>query len=114
MDWLLDNWPAILGLIAVIGSATILIVDFIRTPRASQIAKVKEWLIYAVIKAEKDLGSGTGEIKLRYVYNMFLKVFPQVAKILSFEDFSKLVDEALKNMEKLLESNEDIKKIIKN
>lgn len=112
MSWLVDNWAAILGLIALAGTAIVLIVEFIKTPRASQIEKVKEWLLYAVIAAEKELGSGTGEIKLRYVYNMFLKVFPHLANIISFDFFSDLVDEALTNMKELLESNKKIEKFI--
>jgi hypothetical protein len=69
---------------------------------------VKEWLLYAVIQAEKDLGSGTGQIKLRYVWDMFLKTFPALASVVSFEMFSALVDEALEQMRHLLATNKDI------
>ncbi|MFR6482019.1 MAG: hypothetical protein ACLUPD_10785 [Anaerotignum faecicola] len=47
---------------------------------AEQREKVKEWLLLAVTEAEKELGSGTGQLKLRYVYDLFLRRFPAVAK----------------------------------
>ena len=66
---------------------------FFKLPRESQIAKVKEWLLFAVMQAEKELGSGTGQLKLRYVYDMFVSKFPYLVQFVSFEFFSKLVDD---------------------
>lgn len=65
----------------------------------------KQWLLYAVTKAEKELGGGTGQIKLRYVYDMFVARFVWLARVISFEAFSMMVDEALERMKKMLESN---------
>ena len=56
-------------------------------PTNEQLKKVKEWLLWAVAEAEKELGSGTGQLKLRYVYDMFIVKFPSLAKIISFETF---------------------------
>ena len=66
---------------------------------------MREWLLYAVTKAEKELGGGTGQIKLRYVYDMFVARFAWLARVISFEAFSMMVDEALERMKKMLESN---------
>ena len=45
---------------------------------------MKNWLLYAVAAAEKALGSGTGELKLRQVYDAFLIKFPIISKLMSF------------------------------
>lgn len=82
-------------------------------PRPEQLAKVKEWLLYAVIKAEKELGGGTGQVKLRYVYDMFVIRFPALSKLISFEMFSQMVDEALERMRKLLENSSSVEQYVK-
>lgn len=71
--------------------------------------KAKEWLKYAVCVAEEELGSGTGQLKLRMVYDMFVEKFPALASVLPFNIFSKWVDLALEWMREQLEKNEMIK-----
>lgn len=83
----------------------IAVVRFLKTPRKEQLAKVKEWLLLAVMKAEKKFGEDTGVLKLRVVYDLFVTKFPWIAKMLTFDRFSGLVDEALEEMHKLLEAN---------
>ena len=73
--------------------------------------KVKEWLKWAVVYTEKMLGEKTGQLKLRYCYDMFIQRFPVFSKIISFENFSKMVDEALKFLENQL-NNDAIKAFI--
>ena len=58
--------------------------------------------------AEKNLGSGTGALKFRQVYDNFAVKFPTLVKFISFEKFSNYVDEALISMRKMLECNKDI------
>ena len=62
--------------------------------------------------AEKDLGGGTGQLKLRKVYNMAISKFPWVATIYSFDKFSQDVDDALKWLDEQLSNNKNIKAII--
>lgn len=62
-----------------------------------------EWLLYAVIEVEKKLGSETGELKLRTVYDEFLKKFPVLRTWIPFGVFSKMVDAALAKMKTLAE-----------
>lgn len=88
------------------------IVKFFKKPKDQQIKDLKEWLLYAVIKAEKYLGSGTGELKLRYVYDLAISKFPFVSVFIPFETFSKYVDEALEQMKDMLDENENIKEYI--
>lgn len=74
--------------------------------------KAKEWLKWAVVYAEEQLGSGTGQVKLRLVYDMFVERFPVIASILPFNIFSKWVDLALEWMREELEKNENIRALI--
>jgi hypothetical protein len=68
-----------------------------------------EWLLLAVIKAEKELGDGTGQLKLRFVYDLFIDKFRFISMLISFSQFSKLVDQALDTMRDMLDSNKQIK-----
>ena len=95
-------------IVAIVLIAIILIVLAIKQPK-----KVKEWLRYAVIEAEKELGSGTGPVKLRSVYDMFITKFPKLSVFISFNTFSEWVDVALDYMEELLTDNKNVKAIIK-
>lgn len=85
-----------------------LVLEFLKLPTTDQIAKVKEWLVWAVAAAEKELGSGTGQLKLRYVYGMFTQTWPTLAKMISFEKFSSFVDEALVRFQNMLQTNKNI------
>lgn len=38
----------------------------------NQKEKIVEWLVYAVTEAEKQLGNGTGQLKLRLCYDWFI------------------------------------------
>ena len=53
MKFLVENWPAIIAIIAVIAAAASFIYNFVKLPHSAQIAKVKEWLLWAVAEAEK-------------------------------------------------------------
>ena len=70
--------------------------------------KIIKWLLWAVIEAEKDLGSKTGKLKLVKVYDMFIEKFPWAVKAISFDRFKEMVDEALKEMRMILNSNRTI------
>lgn len=65
--------------------------------------KVIEWLKYAVAEAEKQLGNGTGQLKLRLVYDWFCEKLPCVAAVVPFKVLSAWVDTALETMKKWLE-----------
>ena len=58
------------------------------------------------------INSGTGQIKLRYVYDMFVARFAWLARVISFEAFSMMVDEALERMKKMLESNKAMQTLV--
>lgn len=103
-----EFWPVIVAFICGVAAALLFAVKISKEPTERKIQMIKEWLLFAVIQAEKELGDGTGQIKLRYVWDMFIKTFPALAPIVPFDVFSKLVDEALVQMRHLLDTNCDV------
>lgn len=75
---------------------------------ALQYKSLKEWLVYAVSEAESVLGSQTGKLKLRMVYDMAVERFPILSKVIPFSLFSKMVDDALIVMKEMIENNKSI------
>lgn len=75
---------------------------------------VKEWLLWAVSESERYLGSGTGSLKLRYVYDMAVEKFPWIRYVVSFNVFSTWVDEALEVLKKELETKKAISNYVYN
>ena len=112
MEFIANNWYILVACAAAVAVIIYLVMKFFKLPRASQIAKVKEWLLYAVTEAEKVLGSGTGQLKLRYVYDMFITKFPYLVQFVSFETFSKLVDEVLVKFKDMFKSNVAVKQYV--
>lgn len=78
---------------------------FIKKSKAQKMQTVKDWLLYAIAMAERELGSGTGRIKLGQVYEQFLLVFPQLQRFISFDTFAKMVDDVLEEFAELVEEN---------
>lgn len=112
MKFITENWFVLVALAAVVTAGGYAVYTFVKMPSDKQLNKVREWLLYAVTKAEKELGGGTGQIKLRYVYDMFVARFAWLAKVISFEMFSMMVDEALDKMKEMLENNKAVKKLV--
>lgn len=75
MEWLINNWYLIVALIACLVAAVTGVVKFAKLSREQQIENLQEWLKWAVTEAEKELGSGTGQLKLRRVYDLALAKF---------------------------------------
>jgi len=112
MEFLISYWWLIIIIVAAIFVIGYCVKTFLGMPTTEQLSKVKEWLLYAVTEAEKELGSGTGQIKLRYVYDMFIAKFPFLTKAISFENFSTMVDEVLVKFRTLLSENEALKRYV--
>lgn len=112
MEWLVDNWSLLVVLVCAIGGVVFGCKKFVQSGKTNQLKKVKEWLLFACVEAERDFGSGKGQLKLRYVYDMFVGKFPALAKVVCFEDFSILVDEVLEKFRMLLDQNTSLKEYI--
>lgn len=103
----------IIVIIIVLIAAIAGIITFIKLPKEKKIANIKEWLKLAVVEAEKALGEGTGQLKLRYVYDKAVQQFPWIVSLIPFETFSIWVDEALEWMKVQLEQNKATAEYVK-
>lgn len=112
MNWIVDNWYVLIAFLCIGAVAGIAVYRFIKIPTSEQLDKVREWLLLAVTEAEKAMGGGTGRLKLRMVYGMFIDKFPWLVKVVSFEQFSAMVDEALEQMREMLTNNEAVKEFV--
>ena len=110
--WLINNLDVIIGIICLVLVVGFGVYQFALLGKDKQIDKIKEWLLFAVIQAEQHLGGGTGKVKLRFVYDMFVDKFKVISMLISFEDFSLMVDEALEIMRDMLASNEKVKEYV--
>lgn len=96
--------------IALVGVITVAIAAY----KILGIDKIKNWLLWACTEAEKQFGSGTGKLKLAYVYDMFINKFPKLQVIIPFSLFSKLVDQALVLMRMMLENKKIADIVVEN
>lgn len=112
MEWIANNWLGIFIAIVFVTDLIIMAKKFSDKPTEEKISKFKEWLLLIVAEAEKELGSGTGQLKLRYVYDKALAQFPVLTMAISFEKFSEYVDEALEKFKNMLQSNEKVQEYV--
>lgn len=112
VNFITENWFLIVFALVAIIFVTCSIIRFIHMPTAKQIENLMEWLKIAVVEAEKQFQSGTGQLKLRAVYESAVIAFPWIAKYMTFEKFSQLVDIALVWMREQIEQNEKIREYI--
>ena len=112
MEFLIEYWDVLVGLIALIAAAVFFVVHYVKQPNGKQVEKIKQWLVYVCLVAEKELGEKTGQVKLRFVYDLFLERFKWLSLIISFEMFSSLVDEALVTVRKMIEDNPQVSSYI--
>lgn len=112
LEWVINNKVVIISIIAIIILATIKVIRFSKLPKNEQFKKIKKCLLGWVIDAERELGGGTGKVKLSVVYSYFVQSFPIIKSFVSFETFSDWVDDALEEMRKMLEENKQLKTVV--
>ena len=112
-EMIMENWYLLVAAVVVAALAAAAAARFLEMPSAEQREKVKEWLLWAVAQAEAELGSGTGKLKLRQTYDLFIQRFPALAMAVSFDTFALWVDEALEEMRKLLKENKTVRELVK-
>lgn len=111
LTFIKEYWFILVFIVAFIAVVSIKIYNWFKQPTSEQMQQIQEWLLYAVAKAEDVLGSGTGQLKLRYVYDMFVTKFPAIAVFISFDTFAKMVDKALNEFKELLDTNPAINEL---
>lgn len=105
MNYITEILPIIIISFVLIAGAVILL--------SNEKKSVKEWLLLAVTEAEKALGGGTGKLKLRAVFESFVKIYPVFSKFVSFDTFSMWVDAALSEMKLLIQTNRSAAEYVK-
>lgn len=106
------EWINIVGIIIIAIAAIIAVKRYLDKDKEQKIAAVKQWLKYAVTVTEKALQGGTGKLKLQMCWSMATSQFPFITKIMTFEQFSLMVDDALVWMKEQLETNPNIRAAI--
>ncbi len=112
MEMIIENWALIVAVLALSAACVLAVARFVQLPSAAQLEKVQNWLLLAVSEAERELGGGTGDLKLRKVYDKFLIKFPWLAKVVSFKRFEEMVKKALAEMEKMLAENKNAREYV--
>lgn len=111
LEYFIEHWAVLIGLVAVAFVIFNSFQKFVGLPKAMKSEVVRTWILYAVAEAENEFGGGTGEVKLGKVYGEFVKTFPSLAKVVTFDIFKTIVDESLATLRAQLESEKLRKKI---
>ena len=106
---MLENIGVVVGLVCLVGVVGLAIWQFMNMAKDRQIMVVQEWLLIMVVEAEKVLGANTGQIKLRWVYDKFVEKFKFLSMMVTFEQFSNMVDDALDTMRDMIQNNKNVK-----
>lgn len=114
MNWIIENWFLLVALAACAGVGVYAVIRFAGLPTETQKEKIREWLVWACIEAERELQSGTGQLKLRKVWDRFcaIPVFASAAKLISFDMFSEYVKDALRKAKEMLISNKNLARYV--
>lgn len=114
MEWIINNWYLLVAAVCVIAFGAFKVISFLKESEEAKIETLKHYLRYIVVECEKDLGSKTGQLKLNKAYSLVVKELPWVATLVTFEEFSMYVDEALIWMRNQLENNLQAKYYVEN
>lgn len=87
-DFILANWDSILAALVVVIVAIVAVIKQEKTI-------IFKMLYSLVTEAEKQYGSGTGELKLSSVVSQVYSKLPSVASIIPVKTVEKWVEEAL-------------------
>lgn len=111
LEYFVEHWAVLVGLTAVAYILFNSFQKFVGLPKVMKSEVIQTWILYAITEAEKEFGSGTGDIKLGKVYGDFAKTFPSLARVISFEVFKSVVDDSLVALRAQLETEKIRQKI---
>ena len=104
----IENWVNFFCLIVLMTLAVYTILEFLKLTPKQQMKKLQVALLYMVTEAEKEMGSETGRVKRSMVWEWLVKRFPVITLFLTEEKYDELLEQALIEFRKLLESNEKL------
>ena len=105
LKMILENW-----LIFVIAFILVILAVYavLRFLKLTPLGKVKTALLYMVTEAEKELKSKTGRVKRSMVWEWLVERFPIITLFITEEKYDELLDQALEEFRKMLESNDSL------
>ena len=104
----IENWVYFFCLIVLMTLAVYTILGFLKLTPKQQMKKLQVALFYMVTEAEREMGSETGRVKRSMVWEWLVKRFPVITLFLTEEKYDELLEQALAEFRKLLESNEKL------
>lgn len=104
----IENWVYFFCLIVLATLAVYALLTFLKLTPKQQMKKLQVALLYMVTEAEKEMGSETGRVKRSMVWEWLVKRFPVITLFLTEEKYDELLEQALAEFRKLLESNEKL------
>lgn len=104
----IENWMYFFCLIVLVTLAVYALLTFLKLTPKQQMKKLQVALLYMVTEAEKEMGSETGRVKRSMVWEWLVKRFPVITLFLTEEKYDELLEQALAEFRKLLESNEKL------
>lgn len=103
IQFLAANWDSVLVVLAFL----VLVVVLIKRGETKVLKKI---LFNLVTQAEKQFGSGTGELKFAAVADWIYQRIPAVLKLLfTSSDIEKMIEAALEEAKKAWGANENLK-----
>lgn len=120
INFLLENWTFIITLLACGYLAFIKIKKWNSLSEEEKINTaltiLREQMLSYVAEAEKSFGSGTGTLKRSQVIKKVYEDYPILNNVIEQDQLilvlDKYIDESLVELRKLLEDNEEFKKLI--
>lgn len=108
LKMILENWLIFVIVLIIVLLTVYAVLRFLKLTPKQQLGKVKAALLYMVTEAEKELKSNTGRVKRSMVWEWIVERFPIVSLFITEEKYDELLEEALVEFRKMLESNEGL------
>lgn len=112
IDFIVNNYLTIIIVVAFVGISIFKFLGFSKKTWEEKVNTVKEWAVYACALAEAELGAGTGALKLRRTYDMFVTRFPSLANKFSFSTYQDIAEDALLTFKDMLKTNNNVQQLI--
>lgn len=105
---LIENWVIFVIALVLVLFTVYVVLRFLKLTPKQQLDKVKTALLYMVTEAEKELKSKTGRVKRSMVWEWIVERFPVISLFITEEKYDELLDQALEEFKKMLESNSSL------
>lgn len=105
---LFENWVVFIIALVLVLLTVYAVLRFLKLTPKQQLSKVKAALLYMVTEAEKELKSKTGRVKRSMVWEWIIERFPIISLFITEEKYDELLDQALEEFRKMLESNDSL------